>query len=159
VSSPAETEDPLWQLVGQRREGVLATLQPDGRPQLSNVLYLFDQPSRLIRISTTADRIKARNAAPDPRVALHVSGDNFWAYAVAEGMADLSQVASTPGDQAIEELRQIHSSFYSQSATDEGFDAEMIANRRLVLRIHVKRVYGVISTGGRRPVAPAADDG
>lgn len=160
LSESAEMgDDALWDLVTSSREGILATLQRDGRPQLSNVLYLVDADTRVIRISTTADRTKARNAARHARVALHVSGDNFWAYAVAEGKADLSEVATTPGDPAIDELRQIHSSFYSPSGIGEGFDAEMIANRRLVLRIHVSRVYGVIASGGRRPATAASANG
>ena len=36
------TEDELWQLVAGERQGVLATVAGDGRPQLSNVLYVAD---------------------------------------------------------------------------------------------------------------------
>ncbi len=39
-------EDALWELVAGRREGVLATLHSDGRPQLSNVLYLLEDVDR-----------------------------------------------------------------------------------------------------------------
>jgi PPOX class probable F420-dependent enzyme len=86
------SEDDLWRLVAAGRQGVLAT----GRPQLSNVLYLADAARRVLRISTTARRVKARNLARDPRAALHVSGGDFWQYAVAEGTATLSAVASVP---------------------------------------------------------------
>jgi hypothetical protein len=43
------------------RQGVLATVARDGRPQLSNVLYAPDADSRIVRTSTTDDRVKARN--------------------------------------------------------------------------------------------------
>ena len=49
-----------------------------------------------MRISTTADRLKARNLARDPRAALHVSGQDFWNYAVAVGDVTLPAVAWSP---------------------------------------------------------------
>ena len=79
----AETE--LREMIASRREGVLGTIKRGGLPQQSNILYLPEPGGRTVRISTTADRLKARVLARDPRAVLHVTGDNFWAYAVAEG--------------------------------------------------------------------------
>ena len=90
------TEDELWQLVAGERQGVLATVAGDGRPQLSNVLYVADAGGGVVRMSTTACWVKARNLARDPRAALHVAGRDFWHYAVAEGSATLSTVAWLP---------------------------------------------------------------
>jgi len=59
-------DEPLWQLVAANQHGVLATVSRDGRPQLSNVLFVVDQGEQMIRISTTADRVKARNLARGP---------------------------------------------------------------------------------------------
>jgi PPOX class probable F420-dependent enzyme len=153
--TPLADEEELWDLVADGREGVLATLAPDGRPQLSNVLYLPDAASRLLRISTTEQRVKARNLARDPRAALHVSGDDFWHYAVAEGTAELSAVASAAGDDACRELMGVHSAMYGQLEADEFFQ-EMITARRLVIRLRVGHLYGLRAAGGRRPV-PQAD--
>jgi Pyridoxamine 5'-phosphate oxidase len=58
------SEDDLWRLVAAGRQGVLATVARDGRPQLSNVLYLADAARRVLRISTTARRVKARKPSP-----------------------------------------------------------------------------------------------
>jgi len=154
--NPGDSE--LWRLIGGSREAVLATLGADGAPQLSNVLYVFDPDARIVRISTTAGRVKARNARRDPRAALHVAGDNFWAYAVAEGSVTLSDVAQDPGDAATAELLAVHSSFYGPQQADE-FYAAMIADRRLVIRLHVQHVYGLIASGGRRPVGSADSEG
>jgi PPOX class probable F420-dependent enzyme len=147
---PAETE--LWDLVASRREGVLATIKRSGLPQLTNVLYLPEPGGRTVRISTTADRLKARVLARDPRAVLHVTGDNFWAYAVAEGHAALTPSAAEPGDKACRELLEVHSAFYGPQDQD-AFFAEMIARRRLVIRLGLDRVYGVITSAGRRPLS------
>ena len=145
--------DELWQLISERREGVLATVKRDGTPQLSNVLYVAEHADRLVRISTTADRVKARNVARTPRAVLHVTGPDFWHYAVAEGDASLSATAVMPGDAATGELFAVHSAFYGDLDRD-AFDAEMIQHHRLVLRLHVTHLYGVMTTAGRRPVPP-----
>jgi PPOX class probable F420-dependent enzyme len=93
----APSQDDLWALVAARQQGMLATVTGDASPQLSNVLYVPDAAARAVRISTTADRAKARNLARNPQAALHVAGDDFWQYAVAHGAVTLSDVATAPG--------------------------------------------------------------
>jgi PPOX class probable F420-dependent enzyme len=148
MASPEE----LWSLIAERRHGVLATIKRDGAPQMTNVLYVPDTASRIVRISTTADRAKGRNLARDPRAALHVGGEDFWHYAVAEGAVTLSDIATTPGDAATEELLSVHSAFYGDHDR-AAFDEEMITNRRLVVRLRIAHLYGLQATGGRRPVS------
>src|ERR1700735_5849767 len=99
-------ESELWDLIARGREGVVGTVRRGGLPQLSNVLYLPEPGGRSVRISTTADRLKARVLARDPRAALHVTGDSFWAYAVAAGRATLTRAAAEPGDAGWLELLQ-----------------------------------------------------
>jgi PPOX class probable F420-dependent enzyme len=144
VSAAGELDERLLSLVADStaRQGVLATLAADGRPQLSNVLYVWDGAGRTARISTTADRVKARNVRRDPRAALHVSGDHFWQYAVAEGTVTVSEVAAAPGDPAVRELLALHTVFYG-TLDEDTFAAQMIAARRLVVRLHVSRIYGI----------------
>ena len=144
------SEDELWALVADESRGVLATVARDGRPQLSNVLYVADPRCRVLRISTTANRVKARNLALDPRAELHVTGRDFWQYAVAEGTTTLSAVAATPGDDACRELLAVHSAFYGEQ-DPAALDQEIIANGRLVVRLQISHLYGVIATGGRGP--------
>ena len=79
-----------------------------------------------------------------------MSGDNFWAFAVAEGRAELSAVATHAGDQTCQELLAVRSAFYGTVEPD-AFFAEMITNRRLVIRIDFHHIYGIIATEGRRP--------
>jgi PPOX class probable F420-dependent enzyme len=145
------TAEQLWQLVAGRMQGVLATINKDGSPQLSNVLYVPEAADRRVRISTTADRVKARNLRRDPRAVLHVAGDDFWQYAVAHGTISLSPIAAAPGDVATDQLFAVHSAFYGE--LDRGaFDEEMITNKRLVATLQVVRLGGIVTTAGRRPV-------
>ncbi len=146
------TETELWALVASGREAVLSTIKRSGLPQLSNVLYLPGNDGRTVRISTTADRLKARNLARDPRAVLHVTGVSFWAYAVAEGQAKLTAAAAERGDEACRELLEVHSAFYGPPEDEDAFSAEMIARQRLVIRLDLARVYGVITSAGPRPV-------
>src|SRR5689334_8702853 len=85
-----------------RRQAVLVTMRRDGRPQLSNVLYRLDGDS--ILVSITATRAKYANLRREPWAAVHVSRDDFFAYVVLEGPAELSPVAADPGDPTVDEL-------------------------------------------------------
>ncbi|WP_345147547.1 pyridoxamine 5'-phosphate oxidase family protein [Nonomuraea rubra] len=69
---------------------MLSTVRRSGHPALSTVLYRWDPAARIIRISTTADRLKARQVRNNPHVALHVQGPDVWSFAVAEGEAEVS---------------------------------------------------------------------
>ena len=133
----------LLDLIGAGREGILAGVTRQGYPHLTNIWYVWDPGRRIARVSTTADRLKGRILRRDPRAALHVSGDHFFSYAVAECDAELSDVATRPGDAASRELLQVHSAFYDNLDEDE-FYARMVEARRLVVRLHVRRVYGVL---------------
>ncbi|TDE35787.1 PPOX class F420-dependent oxidoreductase [Actinomadura sp. 6K520] len=133
----------LAELVAGRDLGVLATLKRDGRPQLSNINYHFDPDRRLVRISITADRAKARNLARDPRASLHVSSPDGWSYAVAEGDAELSAVAADPADAAVEELISVYRDIRGEHPDWDDYRRAMVEDRRLVVRLHVQRLYGL----------------
>jgi hypothetical protein len=100
---------------------------------------------------TGADRARLHHGRscerPDPatrpRAALHVSGPHFWSYAVAECDAETSDVATTPGDEASRELLEVHSAFYDEQDEAAVF-RRLIEEKRLVVRLRVRRVYGVV---------------
>ena len=52
-------------------------------------------------------------------------------------------MATAPGDDACRELLAVHSAFYGE-LDETAFFPRMIKARRLVIRLHVKRVYGVL---------------
>jgi PPOX class probable F420-dependent enzyme len=123
-------------------KGVLITLKRDGRPQSSNVVYALDPAVGRVRISVTDDRAKTKNAERDPRVALHVSAEDFWSYAVAEGNAELTGVATEPGDAAVTELIDLYRAISGEHPDWDDYTAAMIRERRRVLSFAVTHAYG-----------------
>jgi PPOX class probable F420-dependent enzyme len=136
-------EQQLLHLIATNNQGILAAVTRAGYPHLTNVLYVWEAAERTARVSTTADRVKGRILQRDPRAALHVSGPHFWSYAVAECDADVTEVATTPGDEACRELLAVHSAFV-EVEDEPAFFEQMIAARRLVVRLRVRRLYGVL---------------
>ncbi|MFK0136400.1 PPOX class F420-dependent oxidoreductase [Streptomyces murinus] len=137
------TQDALLPLLSAGHGGVLVTLRRDGRPQLSNVSHAYDPDERIIRISVTDDRAKTRNLRRDPRASYHVTSDDRWAYTVAEGMAELSPVAEDPHDETVEELIRLYRAVIGEHPDWDEYRAAMVSDRRLVVRLHVARVYGI----------------
>ena len=137
-----QTRHALTDLIASRRLGVLATSKRDGRPQLSNVAYSFDRGPGLIRVSVTDGRAKTANLRRDPRASFHVSSEDGWAYAVAEARAELTPVAERPDDPTVEELVGLYRAVQGEHPDWDDFRRAMVAERRLVLRLHVERVYG-----------------
>jgi PPOX class probable F420-dependent enzyme len=131
----------LRDLLATHKRGVLVTLKRDGRPQLSNVAYAFDDG--VIRISVTEDRAKTKNLRRDPRASFHVAREDFYAYAVAEGDAELTPVAADPHDATVDELVEVYLAVGGEHDDWEDFRAAMVRDRRLVVRIPVARVYGM----------------
>jgi PPOX class probable F420-dependent enzyme len=136
-------EQKLLDLIATNSQGILAAVTRAGYPHLTNVLYVWDATERTARVSTTADRVKGRILRRDPHAALHVSGSHFWSYAVAECDAEVSEVATTPGDETCQELLEVHSTFF-EVADEPAFFAQMVDARRLVVRLRVRRLYGVL---------------
>jgi PPOX class probable F420-dependent enzyme len=135
------SDEALRDLLATHKRGVLVTLKRDGRPQLSNVAYAFDDG--VIRISVTEDRAKTKNLRRDPRASFHVAREDFYAYAVAEGDADLTPVAADPHDATVDELVEVYRAVAGEHDDWEDFRAAMVRDRRLVVRLPVVRVYGM----------------
>jgi PPOX class probable F420-dependent enzyme len=129
-------------IISGTSKGVLATVKSDGHPQLSNIFYLWDPDERIARITTTADRVKARVLTRHPGAALYAAGAHFYQWAVAEGDAEVSPVTTEPGDAVAQELLPLYETFMGGQDRDALYQ-RLIEERRLVIRLHVKRVYGM----------------
>ena len=134
----------LVELLRDQRIGRLATIKHDGRPQLSNVIYTWDDDASTIRVSVTDGRAKTHNLRRDPRASFHVEGNGGWTYAVAEGFAELSPVAAEPDDATVDELVDIYRTLSGEHPDWDEFRTAMVQDRRLVLRLPVERVYGLV---------------
>ncbi|MGI8614307.1 MAG: PPOX class F420-dependent oxidoreductase [Nocardioidaceae bacterium] len=137
------TDEALLGLIADHQRGVLATIRRDGRPQLSNVNYAYDRDARMIRVSITDDRAKTRNLRRDPRASFHVTTADGWAYAVADGTAELTPVAQQPDDAPVEELVELFRAVQGEHDDWDDYRAAMVRDKRLVLRLAVDRVYGM----------------
>jgi PPOX class probable F420-dependent enzyme len=126
-----------------RRHGVVVGVKRDGRPQLSNISFLLGDEG-LIRVSVTDGRAKTAILRRDPRVALHVTRDDFYAYVVVEGTAELSAVAASEDDEVADELVDLYRSLAGEHSDWAEFRAAMVAERRLMLRIRPERAYGML---------------
>ncbi|GAA3205656.1 PPOX class F420-dependent oxidoreductase [Actinocorallia longicatena] len=135
------SDEALSALLASRRFGTLATNKRSGHPHLTTMLYAWDPEHRIVRFSTTADRVKLKQLRRDPRASVHVQGPDIWSFAVAEGQAELSAVAAEPGDATTRELLAM----LPQEARPEderAFFEQQVAERRVVIRLGVERLYG-----------------
>jgi PPOX class probable F420-dependent enzyme len=136
-------DDKLLALLSGNSLGVLATIKSDGRPQLSNVSYWFDKPNLAIQASITESRAKTRNLRRGPRASIHVSSDDGWAYAVAEGDAILTQPAAAPDDDTVEALIALYRNIAGEHPDWDDYRRAMVEDRRVVLTLPISHVYGM----------------
>ncbi|MGB3772477.1 MAG: PPOX class F420-dependent oxidoreductase [Rhodococcus sp. (in: high G+C Gram-positive bacteria)] len=122
----------------------LVTLKRDGRPQLSNIAALFSRDSTTARISLTDGRAKTANIRRDPRVSLYVSKNEGWAYAVADGVAELSPVAAHPDDATVDSLVELYRDLQGEHPDWNEFRAAMVEERRLLLTVQLEHFYGMV---------------
>ena len=125
------------------RQSVLTTIRGNGRPQLSNVLHKVGDDD-VIRVSITADRAKYKNLVREPWAALHVTREDFFAYAVLEGAVDLAPVAASPDDATVDELVALYRSLLGEHPDWDDYRATMVKDRRTVVRLRPDRAYGMV---------------
>lgn len=136
-------DDKLLALIGGNSLGVLATVKSDGRPQLSNVSYHFDPRNLTIQVSITEPRAKTRNLRRDPRASIHVSSDDGWSYAVAEGDAILTPTAASPDDDTVEGLIALYRSIAGEHPDWDDYRRAMVDDRRVLMTLPISHVYGL----------------
>lgn len=135
----------LADVLARQHLGVLATIKQDGRPQLSVLSYTFDPDTALLRASTVEGLAKVANLRRDPRASFQVTNEKAWGYVVAEGAAELSKVSERPDDATVEELVEVYRAIQGEHPDWDEYRAVMVKDRRLVLRVHVDRLYGAVA--------------
>ncbi|WP_432143616.1 PPOX class F420-dependent oxidoreductase [Streptomyces sp. bgisy084] len=132
----ATLSDDLKQLLDTPVFVTVATVQPDGSPQVSPVWVKRDGDDLLI--STTVGRRKERNLRRDARVSVVVQPfDAPYTYAEVRGSASLS---TEGGPELIDELsRKYTGKPYAEFNPASAEDAE-----RVVVRITPRKIVGSI---------------
>ncbi|MET0236680.1 MAG: PPOX class F420-dependent oxidoreductase [Kibdelosporangium sp.] len=129
-------------LLAESRLGVLATIKPNGLPQLSPVQPSYDRTAGVIHVSTSAGTAKIANLRRDPRAALEVTSPDGWAWATAEGTVTLTGPGTDPHGPEVQALVD----YYRSAAGDHPDWAEyrsvMVADRRVLITMTVDHVYG-----------------
>jgi PPOX class probable F420-dependent enzyme len=128
---------------GRHRQSVLVTLRRNGRPQLSNVMHAVGDDG-IVRVSITADRAKYHNLARTPWAALHVTREDFYAYAVLEGPVTLAPVAADPHDATVDELVALYRAMIGEHDDWDDYRAAMVKDRRTVVRLTPDHAYGML---------------
>ena len=94
-------------------------------------------------MSVTDDPAKTRNLRRDPRAAFYETTKDGWSYAVADCTAELGDPAQDPYDETVEELVELYRTLQGEHPDWDEYRAAMVAEKRLALRLHVERVYGL----------------
>lgn len=131
----------LLDRIGTHGLGVLVTIKRDGRPQLSNVTYVFD--GTRVRVSLTDGRAKTKNLRRDPRASLYVDGPRGRTYVVLEGKAELSPVAADPYDAVVEDLVDYYRTASGEHPDWEEYREVMVKDKRLMFSMTIDHAYGM----------------
>jgi len=135
----------LIALTSARNIGALATIKRDGRPQLSTVNFTLDPATTVARISVIDGGAKVHNLRRDPRASIFVGSPDGWTYAVLEGMVTLSPMALATDDEIVGELVEVFRAIRGEDHPDwDEYRRAMVADRRLVARLQVDHVYGLV---------------
>ncbi|MFC9292335.1 PPOX class F420-dependent oxidoreductase [Streptomyces sp. NPDC057052] len=131
---PAELSDSLKSLLDSPVFISVATIQPDGSPQVSPVWVKRDGDDVLF--STTVDRRKYKNLARDPRVTLVVQpADSPYTYAEVRGTAEMTT------DGARELIDELSVKYTGKQYADFN-PASVDDAERVVVRIKPRKVVG-----------------
>lgn len=146
MTEPETADTPLapahLALLASTHLGVLITLKRDGRPQSSNISYVYDASNQRVSISTTAKTAKIANLRRDPRANLHVMTPDGWNWMAAEGTAVLSPVAQERDDATVEELVAYFRAVSGEHSDWDDYRRAMVEDQRLVVRLELECTYG-----------------
>jgi PPOX class probable F420-dependent enzyme len=132
----------MYALLAQARLGILATIKADGRPQLSPVMPYYDRAAGVIYVSTAEGLAKTANLRRDPRASLEVTSADGRSWATAEGTATLVGPGADPDGPEVQELVDYYRAAAGEHPDWAEYRAVMVANRRVLIRMTVGKVYG-----------------
>lgn len=126
-----------------RHQAALAVIDDDGTPHVTRIAYALGDDD-VVRVSITDGRVKTRHLRDRPRATLHVRGDDPWHWVSVVADAELGSVAETVDDEAVDELLRTYEAIAGPHDDPDEYRRAMVDDERLVLRLHVDRVYGIL---------------
>ena len=121
------------ELFGKKAFGHLATVGADGTPQVTPVWVDFDGTH--LRINTARGRVKEKNLARNPRVALSVlDPDNPYRYVQVQG-----RVAEMTEQGADDHIDSLTKKYLGQ----DRYPYRQPGERRVIVKIAPERVQGM----------------
>ena len=126
----AQLPEAAQKLLRERNFAHLATLMPDGSPQVTPVWVDFD--GKYILVNTAEGRIKPKNVRRDPRVALDViSQEDPYRMATVRG-----RVVEITTDGADDHIDKLAKKYLGQ----DKYPFRSPGEQRLILKIEPERV-------------------
>ncbi len=134
-------DDNLKKFVSENRRGVLTTFRRDSSAQMSIITCGPYQNG--VAFSTTEDRAKLRNLRRTPRCTLLVAREDWSAYIVLQGAAQVLSADNTDPEALRLALRDI---YRTAAATEhpnwEEYDRAMQEQKRSAIIVVAEHVYG-----------------
>jgi PPOX class probable F420-dependent enzyme len=113
---------------------VVATLNPDGSPQLTTVWYLRDGDDLVF--NTAVGRLKDRNLRRDPRLAATVLSADGYRFITVKGVATLDEASGQ------EVIHRLAARYHGHEEADERMCTTFSKQRRVTIRLPISNAYG-----------------
>jgi PPOX class probable F420-dependent enzyme len=127
--------DVAREVLATQHRAVLATLRPDGTPQMTPVLVGVDDAGRAV-ISTRQTAYKTHSVRRDPRVWLCVLPDGFFGrWIQVEGIAEIVELPEAM-DLLVDYYRRIR----GEHPDWDDYRTSMYREKRVILRVDITRV-------------------
>ena len=133
MASNAQITPSLERLLKEASYGQLATLMPDGAPQITQVW--LDTDGRHILVNTVASHQKVKNVRRDSRVAINVH-DPTQPYRIANIRGKVVEVTLVGADQHIDSLAKKYLGVDQYPFRRDG-------QQRIVLKIEPERIHTI----------------
>ena len=117
----------------ENHRGILATMRPNGRPQMSVVAVGVDDEGRAV-ISTRETTYKVRMIRRDPKVSICVTSGDYWRWIQIDGIATL-----LPLPEAMEPLVEYYRGINGEHPDWDDYRRAMVEEGRTLIRIDIER--------------------
>lgn len=111
-------------------------------PQLSPVTPFYDRDADVVLVSIAEGRAKTANLRRDPRAAIEVTDAGGYTWATAEGVARLIGPGDDPAGPEVAALVDYYRKAAGEHPDWDEYRQVMVADRRVLLRLSVDRIYG-----------------